>query len=434
MAFLPRLGRAARLLNATRGLAAAPLGGARPQLSYLRASSSAAGQDYWGTVRPVNDEGPSGGLKEFSVVYTDRALNSMSTPFRQVMIDLHQMLCEVYNASTAVIIPGSGTYGMEAAVCQYAKDQDVLVIRNGYFSYRWTDIFEQTGIPRSATVMKARAVDNEPEPAFAPPPIEEVVARIAELKPGVVFAPHVETSVGIMLPDDYIKQVSDAVHAYGGIFVLDCIASGTVWVDMKKTGCDVIISAPQKGWTGPACVALMMLSQHAKDKLETTTSTSMIVNLKKWNEVMEAYLKGGFMYYTTLPSDGLRQFRDVALETKAYGNGWEKVKTDFLKLGDDVRTMMASKGLKSVAAEGFRAPGVVVSYVSDNTMFARFREKGMQIAGGVPFMIDEPKGLNTFRIGLFGLDKVVHSGVTVSTLEKTLDQVLEEHKAEAQAA
>lgn len=374
----------------------------------------------------------NGGLKEYSVVYTDRALNHMSAPFCETMKNLDRMLKSAYNATSTLIMPGSGTYGMEAVARQWCSGKKALVIRNGYFSYRWTDIFEQTGIPSETIVMRGRAVDDEKTPAFAPPPLAEVVATIQKEKPAVVFAPHVETSTGIILPDEYIRGVADAVHAHGGLFVLDCIASGTVWVDMKATGVDAILSAPQKGWSGPACSSVIMLSERGTHATRNSQSTSMVINMRKWLEVMDAYRNGGFAYYTTMPTDALTLFERSAMATEKVG--FEKVKQLAWELGRATRTMMASKGLKSVAAKGYEAPGVVVSYTDDPAMFAKFKAKGFQIAAGVPFMINEPAGNNTFRIGLFGLDKIVNRENTINTLEPTLEAILRENEAASAAA
>ncbi|KAK3238322.1 hypothetical protein CYMTET_51651, partial [Cymbomonas tetramitiformis] len=225
-----------------------------------------------------------------------------------------------------------------------------LVIRNGYFSYRWSDIFEQSEMT-PPVVEKASPVSADDQPHFAPPAIEVVLAKIEELKPTVVFAPHVETSTGIILPDEYIEAVAAAVHRVGGLFVLDCVASGTVWVDMRSSGVDVIVSAPQKGWSGPACAGLLMLSERATEAVLSTTSSSMALNVQKWYNVMKSYLDGGFMYYTTMPTDGLALFRDVAQQTKALPQpgdyGFAKIKADFQKMGSDIRAMMESKGLKA---------------------------------------------------------------------------------------
>jgi alanine-glyoxylate transaminase/serine-glyoxylate transaminase/serine-pyruvate transaminase len=371
----------------------------------------------------------AGGLLEYSVVYTDRALNHMSRPFQEIMKNLNQTLKEAYNATSVVIMPGSGTYGMEAVARQWCTGKKALVLRNGYFSYRWTDIFEQTGIPSETIVMRGVPVDAEnKQPYFQPPPIEEVVKTIMTEKPAVVFAPHVETSTGIILPDDYIKKVATAVHAHGGLFVLDCIASGHIWVDMKETGVDAILSAPQKGWTGPACSSVIMLGERGTHATRNTTSTSMVINMRKWLEVMDSYVNGGFAYYTTMPTDALSLFNAAAKETQKIG--FAEVKKMAWTLGMETRKMMESKGLKSVAAPGFQAPGVVVSYTPEPNMFNIFKGKGMQIAAGVPFMINEPAGNFTFRIGLFGLDKVVNKQRTIDILEDKLDEILPEIEKE----
>lgn len=366
------------------------------------------------------------------MVYTDRAINHMSPKFMETMKNLDGALKRAYNASGVVIMPGSGTYGMESVARQWCEGKKALVIRNGYFSYRWTDIFEQTGIPSETIVMRGVPADDDARPSFMPPPLADVVAKIKAEKPAVVFAPHVETSTGIILPDEYIKGVADAVHAHGGLFVLDCIASGTVWVDMKATGVDAILSAPQKGWTGPACSSLMMLSERGDYATRNTTSTSMVINMRKWLEVMDSYNAGGFAYYTTMPTDALNLFRDAALETKELGFG--KAKQMAWDLGNECRDMMKSKGLRTVSAPGYEAPGVNVWYTSSPDMFQQFKAEGFQVAAGVPFMIGEPPGNFTFRIGLFGLDKIMNKDRTIKILEGGLDKVLANTEATAAAA
>ena len=364
------------------------------------------------------------GLLEYSVVYTDRSLNHMSQSFQGVMRDISATLKQVYNAHAAAVVPGSGTYGMEAVARQLATDQKCLVLRNGWFSYRWTQIFEMGRIPAEAHVLKARPVADGPQAAFAPAPLEEVLASIAEQKPQVVFAPHVETSSGMILPDDYLRAVSDAVHAVGGLFVLDCIASGTLWVDMQACGVDVLISAPQKGWSASPCCALVMLSEAAQARVEATQSTSFACDLKKWLQIMQAYEQGGHAYHATMPSDALARFRDAMLEAKAIG--FAKVREQQQELGDRVRALLAAHGFKSVAAKGFEAPGVVVCYTDDGQIKtgAKFAAVGLQIAAGVPLQCDEPADFQTFRLGLFGLDKLGNIGRTVMTLEQALDKVL----------
>ena len=365
------------------------------------------------------------GLLEYSVVYTDRALNHMSHNFQVVMCDVSAILKEVYNAKSALVVPGSGTYGMEAVARQFATGKEVLVIRNGWFSYRWTQIFEMGGIPSKETVIKARRQGSHKQAPYAPAPIEEVVATILRDKPTVVFAPHVETSCGIILPTAYMRAVADAVHSVGGLFVLDCIASGTIWVDMVEAGVDVLISAPQKGWSGSPCCALIAMSALARERINATTSSSYACDLKKWLSIMETYEAGGHAYHTTMPTDALRRVRDTMLETKAYG--FAKVKAEQQALGDAVRAMFTSRGIKSVAAAGFEAPGVVVSYTEDAGMQSskKFLAVGLQTAAGVPLMCDEGADFQTFRIGLFGLDKLHNIERSVQSLSDALDQVLE---------
>lgn len=364
------------------------------------------------------------GLLEYSVVYTDRALNHMSQSFQGVMKDISAGLKAVYNAKAVVVVPGSGTFGMEAVARQFATDKKCLVIRNGWFSYRWTQILDMGNIPSESTVLKARRVDDRLNAPFAPAPIADVVATIKADKPDVVFAPHVETSSGMILPDKYIRAVADAVHAAGGLFVLDCIASGTIWVDMEACGVDVLISAPQKGWSGSPCSALVMLSALGREKIESTTSTSFACDLLKWLQIMEAYENGGHAYHATMPTDALTTFRNVMKETQAYG--LDKARAQQQALGDKVRALLVSKGIESVAAEGFQAPGVVVSYTDDSGMHTgkKFVDLGLQIAAGVPLQCDEPDDFQTFRIGLFGLDKLQNVDRTVETLNKALSRIL----------
>jgi aspartate aminotransferase-like enzyme len=364
------------------------------------------------------------GLLEYSVVFTDRSLNHMSQAFQGVMNDISSNLKEVYNADATVIVPGGGTYGMEAVARQFAQDKKCLVIRNGWFSYRWTQIFEMGNIPSDSIVMKARRIEEGPQAPFAPAPIEEVVATILSEKPQMVFAPHVETASGMILPNDYLKAVADAVHSVGGLFVLDCVASGTVWVDMKVVGIDILISAPQKGWSASPCAALVMLNNNAIAEMEKTTSSSFACNLKQWHGIMQAYENGGHAYHATLPTDALTKFRDAMLETKAYG--FDKVCAEQIELGQKVRALLESKGIKSVAAEGFKAPGVVVNYTTDGDMQngKKFAAQGMQAAAGVPLQCDEGDDYKTFRLGLFGLDKLHNIDRTVANLESVLDQIL----------
>ncbi len=363
------------------------------------------------------------GLLEFSVVYTDRALNHMSQRFQGVMRDISAILKAVYAGHATVLVPGRGTFGMEAEARQFATGQKVLVIRNGWFSYRWTQIFEMGSIPAQEIVLKARRVNDDPESPWVPCPIDEVVATIRREKPAVVFAPHVETASGMILPDDYLQAVAEAVHEVGGLFVLDCIASGAMWVDMRATGVDVLVSAPQKGWSGSPACAMVVLSERARAAIEGTTSTSFACDLKKWLQVMEAYEKGGHTYHTTMPTDALARLRDVMQETRDYG--FDKVRQEQIELGARVRALLESRGIRSVAADGFKAPGVVVSYTRDPEIQngKKFLALGLQTAAGVPLQCDEPPGFSTFRIGLFGLEKLHHVERTVAHLAQALDRL-----------
>ena len=364
------------------------------------------------------------GLEEFSVVFTDRSLNSMSQSFQTVMTDISSMLKDVYRAEAVVLIPGGGSYGMEAVARQFARGADVLVVRNGWFSYRWSQIIETGGLTRSCTVMKARQTGNDTRAPFAPAPIDEVVAAIHAEKPAIVFAPHVETSAGVILPDDYVTALATASHDVGALMVLDCIASGCAWIDMKATGVDVLISAPQKGWSASPSAGLVMLSERAVARLEETTSDSFAIDLKKWHQIMQAYENGGHAYHATMPTDALRAFRDTMLETKDYG--FDKLRDAQWQLGNEVRAYLKVKGITSVAADGFGAPGVVVSYTDDPAIQngSKFSALGMQIAAGVPLQCDEPNDFRTFRLGLFGLDKLYDVDGTMGRLRKVLDQVL----------
>jgi len=370
---------------------------------------------------PISSVDPDG-LLEYSVVFTDRSLNHMSQSFQAVMRDISATLKTVYGAHAAAIIPGGGTYAMEAVARQFATGRRCLVIRNGWFSYRWSQIFAAGDIPSAETVLKARLVPAGNRAAFAPAPIEEVVAAIETEKPDLVFAPHVETSSGIILPDDYMRAVADAVHANGGMFVLDCIASGTIWVDMKALGVDVLISAPQKGWSASPCGGLVMLSAEARERIDSTTSSSFACNLQQWLKIMEAYENGGFAYHATMPTDALVKFRDAMKETEAYG--FDKVCAEQWELGKKVRALLISKEFESVAAEGFQSPSVVVSYTGDAGIHngKKFAAQGMQIAAGVPLQCDEPEDFRTFRLGLFGLDKLHNIDRTVDNLAKVFDQ------------
>ncbi len=361
------------------------------------------------------------GLLEFSVVYTDRALNHMSQRFQSVMKDISGILKEVYRAPSVALVPGSGTFGMEAVARQFAGGKKVLVIRNGWFSYRWSQIFDMGQIPAQTTVLKARRVGTDKQAPWIPCPIEEVVATIRAEKPDLVFAPHVETAAGMILPDDYLRAVAQAVHEVGGLFVLDCIASGAMWVDMQATGVDLLVTAPQKGWSGSPCCAMVMLSARARAAIDATTSSSFACDLKKWLQIMEAYEKGGHAYHATMPTDALTRLREVMVETRDYG--FEKVRQEQITLGSKVRALLAERGIASVAAEGFQAPGVVVSYTADTDIHnsKKFLALGLQTAAGVPLQCDEPADFMSFRVGLFGLEKLHNVERSVGHLAAALD-------------
>jgi aspartate aminotransferase-like enzyme len=371
------------------------------------------------------------GLLEFSVVYTDRSLNHMSEEFKKVIVDISSVLKDAYNASSAVIVPGSGTFGMEAVARQFANNEKCLVLRNGWFSYRWTQIFDLANITKDVTVIKGRQLEDSAQGVFAPAPIEEVVAFIKKEKPAVVFAPHVETSAGIILPDDYLKSVGEAVRSVNGLFVLDCIASGAMWVDMKACHVDVLITAPQKGWSSSPCCALIALGDRARERIESTQSSSFSMDLKKWLQIMEAYEKGGHVYHTTMATDALKVLRNVMKETQSLG--FAALKEKQIELGAKVRNLLVSKGYDSVAAKGFQAPGVVVSYTKDPDIQSgkKFIALGLQTAAGVPLQCDERPDFRTFRIGLFGLEKLAHVDRTVGHLEAALEKITE---TEAQPA
>jgi len=362
----------------------------------------------------------SNGPLEYSVVYTDRALNHMSSAFGEVMRELSSMLKTAYSADAAVIVPGGGTFAMEAVARQLATGKETLILRNGWFSFRWSQIFDAGSIPASTTVLKAAPVSSDTQAAWSPVPVDVAIARIAAEKPDLVFAPHVETASGIVLPDAYLKSLADAVHAAGGIFVLDCIASGAVWVDMKALGVDVLISAPQKGWSGPACAGFVMLSDHAIAAMEQTSSTSFAADLKKWSQVMKTYESGAHAYHATMPTDALRKVRDAMRETHVFG--LDKAREAQVSLGARVREVLVRSGFPSVASPGFEAPTVVVSHTTDPEVKSgkKFLAIGMQVAAGVPLQCDEPPDFSTFRVGLFGLDKLANVERTVFRLEEAI--------------
>ena len=363
------------------------------------------------------------GLLEYSVVYTDRSLNHMSSLFQQVMNDVSSSLKKVYKAKSVVLVPGGGTYAMEAVARQFANDKDCIVIRNGWFSYRWSEILEVGKIPSKLTVMKATRKSPGSQEPFSPVDIDDVIDKIKSEKPALVFAPHVETSAGIILPDDYIKAVSEAVHSVGGMFILDCIASGAIWVDMEECGVDILVCAPQKGWSASPAFGMVMLSSGASERIHNTQSSSFSCDLHKWLQIMQTYENGGHSYHATMPTDAIKIFRDTINETAEFG--FDKAKEKQQELGDKVRSLLNKYGFISVAAEGFLAPGVVVSYTSDKNLHngSKFKDIGMQIAAGVPLRCDEGDDYQTFRLGLFGLDKLKDVDAAVGRLNDGFDQL-----------
>ncbi len=363
------------------------------------------------------------GLLEFSVVFTDRSLNHMSQKFQKVMCDISSLLKEVYNAHAVTIVPGGGTFGMEAVCRQFAVDKEILIIRNGWFSYRWSQILESGNFSNNITVMKAHQTENHEHAPFSPPRIDEVVKNIRTLKPKIIFAPHVETSAGVILPDDYLKALTTEAHDVGAIVVLDCVASGCAWVNMEKTGVDILITAPQKGWSSTPSSGLIMMSKLAVETMKDTNSNSFAIDLKKWHSIMEIYENGGHAYHTTMPTDSLCAFRDTMVESKSIG--FKELYNNQWLLGNGVRKLLAKRSIKSVAPDGFCAPGVVVSYTNDKDIQngKKFKDCGMQIAAGVPLECDETKNFQTFRIGLFGLDKLKNVETTLEKLDNVLNQV-----------
>ena len=363
------------------------------------------------------------GLLEYSVVFTDRSLNHMSGSFQSVMNNISGTLRQVYQAEAAVLVPGGGTYAMEAVARQFATNKRCLVIRNGFFSFRWTQIFEMGSIPAAHSVMKASMITSDHQAPFAPAAIVDVVAEIQKTKPDLVFAPHVETAAGMILPDDYLSKVADAIHEHGGLFVLDCIASGAMWVDMVDTGIDILISAPQKGWSASPSTGLVMLNDRALGEMASSASSSFACDLKKWHQIMEAYENGGHAYHATMPTDALAGFEIAMEEMRAFG--FENGKAAQATLGQKVRQLLREKGIRSVAADGFDAPGVVVAYTDDVDIHngSKFAANGLQIAAGVPLMCDEPDTFRSFRLGLFGLDKLKNVDRTVDNLEMVINQL-----------
>ena len=371
----------------------------------------------------LRDDVDPDGLLEFSVVFSDRSLNSMSIAFGDVMRDISRILKKAYNAEALAVVPGGGTYGMEAIARQFTTNKSALIIRNGWFSYRWSQILDAGDIAKSQTIIKAAQISDEPTSCFAPASIDKITKEIASQKPDIVFCPHVETSAGILVPDNFLKQVSEAVHKVGGLFVLDCVASGTLFVDMQACGVDILLTAPQKGWSASPCAAAVMMSDNGRKMLDRTKSSSFANDLKKWTEIMEVYEQGKHAYHATMPTDSLRLFRDALLETEKFG--LNEIKNAQIELGKRCREVIEQYGYKSVAADDYKAPSVIVSYTDDIDIKSgkKFMQAGMQVAAGVPLECGEPEGFSTFRIGLFGLDKLKDIDRTVANLENALETI-----------
>jgi aspartate aminotransferase-like enzyme len=368
---------------------------------------------------PRHDVDPDG-LLEYSVVFTDRSLNHMSKRFVGVMQDVVDVLRTTYGAQTVAVVPGGGTYAMEAVARQLATGRRCLVVRNGLFSYRWSQIFDAGSVTAATTVCTARPVSDERHAPWTPPPVDEVVAAIQRERPEVVFTAHVETAAGMVLPDDYVRAVAAATHDAGGLLVLDCIASGALWVDMADLGVDVLLSAPQKGWSGSPCAGYVMLGAAGRDRVMSTTSTSFAVDLQKWLTITEAYLQGQTPYHATMPTDTLAHDAALMLETRALGLA--DLRRAQSSLGARVRDVLAELGYPSVAAEEYAAPSVVVSYTDDPEIRsgAKLKQRGIQVAAGVPLMCGEGDDFSTFRVGLFGLDKLTDVDGTVERLRAHL--------------
>lgn len=372
----------------------------------------------------LRDDVDPNGLLEYSVVYTDRSLNHMSKVFQKVMCDLSTELKSLYNADAVAIVPGSGTSGMESVVRALAKDKDCLIIRNGWFSYRWTQILEATGVAKSSEVFCASHTHDE-KVVFAPADINAVTSFIYDKKPAVVFAPHVETASGMMLSDEYIRMLGKAVHEVDGLLVIDCIASGCIWLDMQALGIDVLISAPQKGLSSTPCAGLVMMSNEARNEVLGSMPTSFALDLKAWLNIMMAYENGGHAYYATMPTDGLKQLRDALFEAKEIGYG--RLKIAQIELGQRILAVLNDKGIQSVAHPDYQARGVVVCHAPNEAVHkgVAFAEQGLQIAAGTPLQVGEPEGYQSFRIGLFGLDKLTDVDGVVARFKVAVDKVFD---------
>ena len=365
-------------------------------------------------------------LQEFSVVYTDRAVNHMSQEFQQAMRDLSTLFKTVYHAEEVILIPGSGTTAMEAVARQFAREKKCLCLRNGFFNFRWSQIFAQGHIPNEEFVLKAHALSREKKASFLPPSLEEVNKCILEKTPNLVFATHVETSSGIMLSDEYIAAIAEKIHSMNGYLVLDCVASGARWIDMQALGVDILITAPQKCWSAPPSCGIVLLNKTIGSQLSHTTSDSFDLDLNQWLNIMRAYEQGKFAYYATMPTNALIALRNSMLEAQKIGFSYLKDRQ--LELGTKVRSLFKSKGFISVAEEQVASPSIAVYYTDDPTIQngQKWQEYGIQISSGVPLKCGEQEPFQTFRIGLLGWDKLNHIDQTVDTLKETLKEICKE--------
>ena len=367
------------------------------------------------------------GLLEYSVIFSDRSLNMMSMNFRQVMQDISKELKNVYNAQSTAIVPGSGTFGMEAIARQFGNGEKCLILRNGWFGFRFTEIFRRGKIASEVkpifAIEKENAEGQNIKRDYSPPPLKTIVDEILSFKPKLVYATHVETSTGIIIPDEYIKGIGEATKSIGGLFVLDCVASGSLFVDMEILGIDLLLTAPQKGWSSTPCAGVIMLNKNAREKIKKTTSSSYSCDLHKWLTVMESYEDNNYTYHTTFPTDGLKNFRTNILEIKKIG--YQKTTDLQIQLGQKMRKLTEDFGYVSVAAKGYKAPTVIVNYTSEEDMKSgkKFADLGVQIAAGMPLEIGEPSDFMSFRIGLFGIDKLLNIDRTVENFKAALEKI-----------
>ena len=260
------------------------------------------------------------GLQEFSVVFTDRSLNHMSAQFQTVMNGIHQGICRAYNAEDCVLMPGGRSFAMEAVARQFGKNQQNAILRNVWFSYRWTQTFDAISPEKTPTVLKARRETNQQGQPFSPFAVECALSYVQHERPDCLFAAHVETAAGLMLPNDYIRKLGKTVRGNGGLLVLDCVASGAIWVDMQDMNVDILITVPQKGWSSTPSCGVVMLGERALERLQNPSPNgSFALDLSKWHEIVKAYQHGGHAYHATMPTDGLWNFHQNLQETIDFG-------------------------------------------------------------------------------------------------------------------